>query len=180
MTPLRAPCRFSVSMKLFFLSALLAGPALSQPGPTFELPGGVVLFDETVRIVVSGLPPGLPPGRFVTVRLEQHDTAGLWRSHAIFVADDSGAIDLSRMAPLSGTYSGIAPMGLVWSVQRDGAVEPREDLPAPDLSPINAQLTAEIDEVVVATATLARRRSGCRGDPRAGERPGRHVLSACR
>ena len=98
----------------------------------------------------------LPPGRFVTVRLEQHDTAGLWRSHAIFVADDSGAIDLSRMAPLSGTYSGIAPMGLVWSVQRDGAVEPREDLPAPDLSPINAQLTAEIDEVVVATATLAR------------------------
>ena len=152
MTPLRARRRFSVSMSLFFLLVLLAEPALSQPGPAFELPGGVVLFDETIRIGVSGL----PAGRFVTVRLEQHDTAGLWRSHAIFVADNSGGIDLSRMAPLSGTYSGIAPMGLVWSVQRDGAVEPREAFPAPDLSPVTAQLMAEIDGVVVATATRAR------------------------
>ena len=99
---------------------------------------------------------GLPAGRVVTVRLEQHDTAGLWRSHAIFVADDAGRVDLSRMAPLSGTYSGIAPMGLVWSVQRDGAVAPRERLPEPDLSPVTAQLTAEIDEVALARATLAR------------------------
>ena len=154
MTLLRARRRYDLSMSLFLLGVLLLlpEPVLSQPGPAFELPGGVVLFDETVRIRLSGL----PAGRVVTVRLEQHDTTGLWRSHAIFVADDAGRIDLSRMAPLSGTYSGVAPMGLVWSVQRDAAVEPREPPPAPDLSPVTAQLTAEIDAVVVARASLER------------------------
>ena len=154
MTPLRAQRRYDLQMSLFFLGILLflPGPALSQPAPAFELPSGAVLFDETVRIGVSGL----SAGRVVTVRLEQHDTAGLWRSHAIFVADDAGRVDLSRMAPLSGTYSGIAPMGLVWSVQRDGAAAPRERLPAPDLSPVTAQLTAAIDGVVVAQASLLR------------------------
>lgn len=152
MTPLRARRRHGLSTSLFFVLVLLAEPALSQPGPAFELPGGVVLVDETVRIRVSGL----PAGRVVTVRLEQHDTAGLWRSHAIFVAGDAGVVDLSRMAPLSGTYSGIAPMGLAWSVQRDEAVEPREGLPAPDLSPVTALLTAEIDGAVVARASLER------------------------
>ena len=114
---------------------------LSQPGLAFELPGAVALLDETVPIRLSGL----PAGRFVTVRLEQHDSAGLWRSHAILAADDSGRIDLSRMAPLSGTYSGVAPMGLVWSVQRDNTIEPRERHPAPDLAPVTAELTAEIE-----------------------------------
>ena len=42
-----------------------------------------MLFDETAPIVL----PGLDPGRIVTIRLEQHDSAGLWRSHGIFVAD---------------------------------------------------------------------------------------------
>jgi Acyl-CoA thioester hydrolase/BAAT N-terminal region len=38
-----------------------------------------------------------------------------WRSHATFVADSNGRVDVTRQAPIVGTYDGVAPMGLFWS-----------------------------------------------------------------
>lgn len=57
---------------------------------------------------------GLVPGERVTIR------AALWgyRSHADFTADDGGTVDLSRDAPVEGTYGGVDPDGLVWSMER--------------------------------------------------------------
>ncbi len=135
--------RSSLARRLVLLPILLLAilvPIQSLAEPAFELPDGLVLFDETVPIVLSGL----DPGRIVTIRLEQHDSAGLWRSHGIFVADAEGRVDVSQSAPLAGTYSGVAPMELIWSVERDPTVEPRPAVPEPDLAPVVSQLSAEI------------------------------------
>ena len=142
--------RRRVLLPILLLPILL--PIQSLAEPAFEFPDGLVLFDETVPIVLSGL----DPGRIVTIRLDQHDSAGLWRSHGIFVADAEGRVDVSHSAPLAGTYSGVAPMGLIWSVERDPTVEPRPAVPEPDLMPVVSRLSAEIDSETVATGTLTR------------------------
>jgi dienelactone hydrolase len=134
--------------------AFIFSAALSQSKPSFELSATSVLVDETIAVRLSGLPPSRP----VTVRLLQRSAAaGLWRSDATFVADQEGRVDLTRMAPMSGSYSGVAPMGLVWSLQRD---DPSVQLPqaasATRPAPIEAELTAEINGTAVATATVLR------------------------
>ena len=139
-----------VVLPILLFPILLPIQCLAEPA--FELPDGLVLFDETVPIVLFGL----DPGRIVTIRLEQHDSAGLWRSLGIFVSDAEGRVDVSRSAPLAGTYSGVAPMGLIWSVERDPTVEPRPAVPEPDLTPVVSRLSAEIDGETVATGTLTR------------------------
>lgn len=133
--------------------ALSSAPAVTQLDPRFELSGTSVLVDEPVEIRVSGLPSGRP----VTVRLLQRNAVGLSRSHATFVADADGRVDLTRMAPVSGTYSGVAPMGLVWSLQRDDPlVQPRQAANAAPPAPIEAELVVEIDGTAVAKATVLR------------------------
>ena len=135
------------------VGALSSTPAVSQLEPRFELSGTSVLVDEPIEIRVSGLPAGRP----VTVRLLQRNAAGFWRSHATFVADQDGRVDLTRVAPASGSYSGVAAMGLVWSLQRDDpSLQPPQAANAARLAPIEAELTVEIDGTVVAKATVRR------------------------
>ncbi|ANZ38102.1 hypothetical protein BBK82_20585 [Lentzea guizhouensis] len=69
-------------------------------------------LDQPVDIVVVGL----PPGDEVTVQLSTGDRA----SHGVFKADDRGVVDLTRHAPVEGTYQGVDPMGLFWSLERTG------------------------------------------------------------
>ena len=56
----------------------------------------------------------------VDAQLRQFDGT-TWRSEATFVADAQGEIDLARDQPVSGSWHGVAPMGLVWSMQREVA-----------------------------------------------------------
>lgn len=61
--------RSRLARRLVLLSILLLPillPLQSLAEPAFELPDGLVLVDETVPIVLSGL----DPGRIVTIRLE--------------------------------------------------------------------------------------------------------------
>jgi len=46
-----------------------------------------------------------------------------WKSHAIFSADSCGVVDITSLGPLSGTYSGVSPMGLFWSMNLEDARE---------------------------------------------------------
>jgi dienelactone hydrolase len=69
-------------------------------------------LDQPVDIVVVGL----PPGGEVTVQLSTGDRA----SHGVFTADERGVVDLTRHAPIEGTYHGVDPMGLFWSLERTG------------------------------------------------------------
>jgi dienelactone hydrolase len=69
-------------------------------------------LDQPVDVVVVGL----QPGQAISVQLSTGDRA----SHAVFTADDRGVVDLTRHAPVEGSYHGVDPMGLFWSLERTG------------------------------------------------------------
>src|SRR5260221_71698 len=119
------------------------GAAAGQSAPRFDLPRMPVLTDQVVPIAMSGL----TPGHSLTITLR-----GLgFVSHAAFVADSAGRVDLMRMAPKSG-YDGVEPMGLFWFAERETQAIPREMITVNNPPPEIWQLTAEQDGAVIATS----------------------------
>ncbi|MEO7152454.1 MAG: acyl-CoA thioester hydrolase/BAAT C-terminal domain-containing protein [Burkholderiaceae bacterium] len=81
------------------------------------------LIDVPRRVVVSRLAPG------EEISLHTRTQRGpdvAWRSAATFRADADGVVDLQRDAPVSGSYAGVAPMGLIWSQVPDRGGAPSE------------------------------------------------------
>ncbi|XP_028580204.2 acyl-coenzyme A thioesterase 1-like [Podarcis muralis] len=78
-------------------------------------PAGRSLFDEPLGISVSGL----RPQQEVTLRASLQDEVGeLFESLALYRADGSGQLDLSRSPALEGgSFSGLEPMGLLWALK---------------------------------------------------------------
>ncbi|KAJ6667319.1 hypothetical protein lerEdw1_017297 [Lerista edwardsae] len=77
------------------------------------LPAGRCLHDEPVQVKVEGL----SPLQEVTLRASLQDDHGeLFQSFAYYRAGSSGELDLSVSASLGGSYSGVEPMGLLWSL----------------------------------------------------------------
>jgi dienelactone hydrolase len=71
------------------------------------------MVDEAAVIRASGL----EPDEHITIKAELTDAASQsWSSQAEFVADAQGNVDLSRQAPVKGSYSEASAMGLVWSM----------------------------------------------------------------
>ncbi|MFX6226127.1 acyl-CoA thioesterase/BAAT N-terminal domain-containing protein, partial [Acinetobacter baumannii] len=58
-----------------------------------------------------------------------------------FIADAQGTVDLTRDAPVSGDYTGLSAMGLIWS-QRPEDGKAREVFPQPVTAPLTTSLTA--------------------------------------
>ena len=121
----------------------LAGSAHAQ---SFRIPRDTTLTDERVAIVLEGA----RPGSLVSVRLSWGDQS----SQATFLADRRGTVDLSRMAPVRGSYARVEPMGLFWSVERSAPANRAGGNPA---RAVPFQLQAESGGVVIATDTLWRR-----------------------
>ena len=72
--------------------------------------------DQPVRIMVSGL----APGTVASLRLRSTDASGVpWSSSAAFRVSPAGSIDPAQSAALSGSYTGVSPMGLFWSMRPD-------------------------------------------------------------
>ncbi|HEX4094402.1 MAG TPA: acyl-CoA thioesterase/bile acid-CoA:amino acid N-acyltransferase family protein [Trebonia sp.] len=73
----------------------------------------VSVADQPVQIRVAGL----RAGQQATVQVTSTDAAGVqWKSSAVFRADAAGTVDLSSAAALSGSYTGVSGMGLIWSM----------------------------------------------------------------
>nr|XP_020480345.1 acyl-coenzyme A thioesterase 2, mitochondrial-like [Monopterus albus] len=80
------------------------------------LPSARCLFDEPVQLKVSGL----RSRQVVTMRARSADERGVvFSSSATYRADGRGEIDLDRDPSLSGSYVGVEPMGLLWSMRPD-------------------------------------------------------------
>ncbi|WP_103105120.1 acyl-CoA thioesterase/bile acid-CoA:amino acid N-acyltransferase family protein [Brevibacillus reuszeri] len=127
--------------------------------PQIDVTPATALLDIPVHITLSGFAPhqlitlhatlnnGLPGGELTA------------SSHAIFQADEDGNVDLVSQAPLFGTYEGIDPMGLFWSMhvkaQRFYSPYSLDDF---EFSPRSTEivLTAEVNEKAIATATVKR------------------------
>lgn len=111
---------------------------------------GLIDTDRLIRVT------GLRPGQAVTIRTATPRGQGApWRSEAVFAAGDDGSVDLSRDAPVSGSYSGIAPMGLIWSQTGTGALFP-DDI----TQPLVTSVTAVADDALIARATLTQHLCG--------------------
>ncbi|XP_032387988.1 acyl-coenzyme A thioesterase 1 [Etheostoma spectabile] len=80
------------------------------------LPRARCMFDEPVQMKVAGL----RARQVVTMRARATDDKGLvFSSSATYKADENGEIDLERDPSLSGSYVGVEPMGLLWSMRAD-------------------------------------------------------------
>ncbi|KAM8839313.1 acyl-coenzyme A thioesterase 1-like isoform 1-T3 [Synchiropus picturatus] len=80
------------------------------------LPGSRCLFDEAVRIKVSGLRPRQLVNMAARVTDEKRV---VFSSRAWYKANDDGELDLNRDISLGGSYVGVEPMGLLWSMTPD-------------------------------------------------------------
>ncbi|XP_070572706.1 bile acid-CoA:amino acid N-acyltransferase-like isoform X2 [Ptychodera flava] len=78
------------------------------------------MMDEQVSITVSHLTPNQPITLLGTITDEKDIT---WTSYAHYRADERGFIHVMTQESLGGTYQGVEPMGLFWSLQanRDNA-----------------------------------------------------------
>jgi dienelactone hydrolase len=98
------------------LAAPVAGCSASAqvPGTTVTVTPRTSVADQPVQIRVAGL----VGGQRATVQVSSTDAAGVrWQASAVYRADAAGDIDLNSAAVLSGSYSGVSGMGLIWSMQ---------------------------------------------------------------
>ena len=72
------------------------------------------LIDEKVEIFVRGL----TDGQKITLRATVvGDKSEVFESHAHYIADKHGEVDVCRDSSVGGSYSGVSPMGLLWSMK---------------------------------------------------------------
>lgn len=77
------------------------------------LPSVRCFFDKLVHVKVEGLAPHKP----VELRSKLVDDRGVtFKASALYKADETGLVDVSRAPSLGGSYTGVEPMGLFWSL----------------------------------------------------------------
>ena len=93
---------------------LFVGVGIGQVNSPQIVAPDAILRDQQLALVVTGL----KPENSYLLRADFASRAGtIWRSESEFRADSKGEIDISKMAPLSGSYSGVDPTGPIWSMQ---------------------------------------------------------------
>jgi dienelactone hydrolase len=129
--------------------------ALSAQVAELGLPRDTVLLDEKISVTLTRL----PPNRAVTLHLGNAGDEGRWTSSATFLSDRAGRIDLTRMAPIVGSYAGVDAMGLFWSAQLDSGTPRPASSQAVALNPPPQpwELRAESGGLTLATDTVWRR-----------------------
>ncbi|RVE61204.1 hypothetical protein OJAV_G00168380 [Oryzias javanicus] len=78
------------------------------------LPSTRCLFDDPIQVKIAGL----RPKQEVTVEASSTDEKGVvFSSSATYRSDSNGEIHLDRDVSLGGSYCGVEPMGLLWSMK---------------------------------------------------------------
>ncbi|XP_069564709.1 acyl-coenzyme A thioesterase 1 [Brachyistius frenatus] len=77
------------------------------------LPSVRCLFDKLVQVKVEGL----AAHKAVELRSKVVDDRGMvFKASALYTADETGRVDVSRAPSLGGSYTGVEPMGLFWAL----------------------------------------------------------------
>ncbi len=112
------------------------------------------LYDDPISLRLDGFPRAAK----VTVRAAAlDDLHHRWDSHAEFVVDSDGALNLALAAPASGSYGVADATGLLWSMTLDAAIKERSPFVKTSADPTVVKLTAELGGKPVAEAALTRR-----------------------
>ncbi|XP_029952184.1 peroxisomal succinyl-coenzyme A thioesterase-like [Salarias fasciatus] len=72
------------------------------------------LMDEQFVVLVQNAPPG---SELTVHSFHQCDEGHSWNAFAHYISDAAGSVNVSGDCSLGGTYSGIEPMGLLWSLR---------------------------------------------------------------
>lgn len=144
------------------LASLVALLSLSNPAaPTTPKTLSLIAVPETALIdqpVTIGV-TGCAPSQTAVLRAVCYDDEGLrWESRATFEADEDGRVDPARHAPKYGTYSGVDPMGLFWSMHNDEGPNSGTMFANDELGPFHVVIQLEIDGEVRESRRLVRQR----------------------
>ncbi|XP_067437482.1 peroxisomal succinyl-coenzyme A thioesterase-like [Thunnus thynnus] len=72
------------------------------------------LVDEKFKVLVENLPAGSP----VTLHSLHHsEDKDYWEAYAHYISDHRGTVSVAEDLSFGGTYAGIEPMGLLWSMR---------------------------------------------------------------
>lgn len=108
-----------------------------------EISPQTALIDVPRRIIVRGL----APGRRVTLRTRTVRGPEVeWTSEALFLAGADGCVDLGRDAPVSGSYSGVSAMGLIWSQTQTIADAPHDPFALEPSAALRTEVRAVLDD----------------------------------
>ena len=111
------------------------------------------LVDDPIRILVS---EGRS-GERVLLRGRLIDHSGLtWESWAEYRLDQNGAVDLAEAEPISGTYTGVDPAGLCWSMRPLDSAAARDHSPTSGTRPITLRFTVEGGKETAAAVEVER------------------------
>ena len=128
-----------VLLAVVVLAAVAAGCG-GQSAPRLTAGPRTSLVDRPVAIEVSGV----SPGALVRISVDEEG----WVGSGVFRADRHGTASPSRQRSLRGTYTGLAPMGLFWSMKSGSGLGPYFGG--------TVDVTATVDGKVVGRTTLTR------------------------
>src|SRR5687768_11039512 len=136
------------------VSALLAGGCAAhaaEGGPEIIAEPDGVSIAIPVQVTVDGLPAGDP----VRVWARTYDRLGqTWESSGEYITDGVGRVDLTTDPSTGGTYQGVDPHGLFWSMRLP---EPQQaPYPLMDADDVVVHLGADLAGRTVARTTLRR------------------------
>jgi dienelactone hydrolase len=142
------------SIGMACVTALLAAGCsahVEETGPQITAtPDGV-----SIAIPVQVTVEGLPAGDSVRVWARTYDRRGqLWESSGEFVTDGVGQVDLSTAASTGGTYTGVDPHGLFWSMR----LPEGEQTPYPMMEADDVVVLLGVDQADVTAARTTLRR----------------------
>lgn len=105
-------------MKAFFIVLLVTIIILSyffwlRSKPKIWVTPQKALIDQPVNIAISNLQPNEQVPLEASCKDKDNNT---WVARAIFQADDKGIVNITKQSPISGSYNGVDPMGLFWSM----------------------------------------------------------------
>lgn len=97
--------------------------------PKLSVSPTTLLIDDTAFVTIDGLRPGQPIS-LVAKLLAWRGTD--WTSRADFVADQRGRISVATQPAVGGSYTGVDPTGLLWSMVPDSTPEDPAKMPDGD------------------------------------------------
>lgn len=97
---------------------VIALSAVAHADPRFEVDTRPQTAGDVPRILIAGLTPGTPV-EIQARRPYPWNPAVLYFSSAVFEADETGTVDPSIHAPVTGSWDGVDPYGLYWSMRPD-------------------------------------------------------------
>ncbi|XP_076120682.1 acyl-CoA thioesterase 19 [Alosa pseudoharengus] len=70
--------------------------------------------DDNCVVLVQHLPPGLAVTIHALIHSEDDD---FWEAFGHYISDDRGSVNVAKDASIGGSYDGVEPMGLLWSMK---------------------------------------------------------------